>query len=1112
MPHVSTVSCIFHDFKFTVLLDTGAAVSHISLKLARDLKLEIDYTKPEVMMCANGTPMQTIGTAFLTLLFGKIEVSHVYRVEKDVQMALIMGRDILRTYKIMMDHDLDTFWFKEQPWKVFTFTSGSRSIIFSMEPRPYDMERFGYKCDLENLIESFPTVCRKDGQIGQTQVLMHEIRLDTSVKDYNKPIQARRNYFPPVLQAEVERQVQDLLKYNKIRRSSSAYRFSIALDQKKDGSIRLAVNYRQLNKRTLDNATPIHNSNIILRLLPTGGIFTSLDLNSSFWQVQLHPDSRHLTAFEANGVLYEWNVMPFGLKGAPATFVSLMNFVLSGLIMKICFVYMDDTIVFSRKHEQHLKDVEQVLVRFRQANLTVNLKKSTFAATTLEYLGHIISSDGIRKNPAKVRALVEMPPPRDKEGVKRLQGFFSWVITFVPNFSSIFEPISRVAKKDARFVWGTPQQGAFDKLKVILSKDIVLHGINYRFEIFVKTDACEYGIGFYMYQIIDGKEVVVFYGSATLTDSQRLWNICEKECFSIVVAIVKCSPFLQGQKFTVYTDNIALTNLKAIHDKSKRLTKFSSFIENWQCVIKHIPGSKNKIADCLSRAPVATEAKEIDHLESPEQIYTPVFSLTFMNHINVLLKQKQRVDEECKKIYAELRGGRCTTALAQKYITKDGILCRKRLSSHILHDRVEQSKEKSKSKEAFEAIPMVPVSLREDVLKQFHDTPESAHFGIYKTGEAIKRRFFWNNMNREIKKYVYSCTYCQKYKGENQKPKGLMGFVPIPDSVAETWCIDFIGPLPTSKKRNKHCLVMVDQLSGWVELKAMPVTTTKRVIDFLEETFCRFGSPLKLVSDNASYFKSKAMRIFLRDWNVKQKCISPYHPQVNPSERVNKDLVRMIATFAEEQHNSWDEHLNSFALALRSQISKPRKMTPSMVMMGRQLKLPIDRALQQKPSEDYEADREKMLEFPTSMNQIFEFVKAQMRQAQEANKVYYDEKRRPFEFEVGDLVLVRNHQKSDATEGIAKKLLQKWIGPFKVISKNESNYVLNMGKGFVPKRHISDLKPYHERKQTPRREPWSLKKIQTGLEPDINPEMQLRPRKNINYRVLAGHKEKPKQK
>jgi len=167
--------------------------------------------------------------------------------------------------------------------------------------------------------------------------------------------------------------------------------------------------------------------------------------------------------------------------------------------------------------------------------------------------------------------------------------------------------------------------------------------------------------------------MVICYGSATLSDSERLWSTVEKECFAVVVSIVKNKQFLQGQKFTVYTDNIALTNLKNLHGTSKRLTKWSQFLQNWQCDIVHVPGKKNWLADCLSRAPLV---EEIGHLEEPEESQTPIFSIAFVNNILELLKNEQQKDDECKLIVADLQRRRGTASSFQNYSLKDDILYR----------------------------------------------------------------------------------------------------------------------------------------------------------------------------------------------------------------------------------------------------------------------------------------------------------------------------------------------------------------------------------------------------------------------------------------------------
>lgn len=512
-----TVEFHFNDIRFVALLDTGSQLSHIALKLARSLKLKVNYEMSSHSIGANNIPLQTVGTTKMNLVIGHKTISHIFRVQKELLTSCIIGDDILQMHRVVLDRDEKTFYFKDMPSKQY-HCSKSKSIVFSLPNNICSISENSNEAKIQNLIQQFPTVFPTDGTIGQTDVIMHKIELDMTNPKALIPIKENCTWFPPTYQQKINEQIEDLLKHNKIRRSNSPYRFSVVLDDKKDGSIRMTVNYKRLNQLTIDNATPMHNANIILRLLPTGGVFSSLDLRSSFWQVVLHPESRNLTAFDANGVLYEWNVMPFGLKGSPSTYVMLMNQVLGPLIMKCVFVYIDDIVVFSRNMEEHLEHLRLVFDCLKNAKLTVNLKKSSFAQDRLEYLGHIVSADGLRKNPEKVRALVQMPAPCDKEGVKRLQGFLSWVVTFVPNFSTLFEPISRVMKSNVEFVWGHEQQKAFELLKKILSKDIVLQGLDYNYPVYLRTDTSEFGVGSAMCQEIDDKERVVCYASATLKD------------------------------------------------------------------------------------------------------------------------------------------------------------------------------------------------------------------------------------------------------------------------------------------------------------------------------------------------------------------------------------------------------------------------------------------------------------------------------------------------------------------------------------------------------------------------------------------------------------------
>jgi hypothetical protein len=326
----------------------------------------------------------------------------------------------------------------------------------------------------------------------------------------------------------------------------------------------------------------------------------------------------------------------------------------------------------------------------------------------------------------------------------------------------------------------------------------------------------------------------------------------------------------------------------------------------------------------------------------------------------------------------------------------------------------------------------------------------------------------------------------------------------VATAVFETLFIDFIGPLPTSSLRgNKFCLVVIDQLSSWVELFPMTVATAKKVAEKLEnEVFCRFGSPKNIISDNGSHFVNKVLKNLCKEWSVKHKLISAYHPCPNRAERTNADLVRMISSYLNESHGNWDVHIQKFALVLRSMMNDTTQVSPALLNLGREIQLPIDRSLQSEQSQNYEAEAQKLAqEIPLALKQIIKFVRNNIFKAHQINKVYFDAKRRDVHFEVGQLVYVRNHELSNADKNRAKKFCKKWIGPFKILSKFQYTYILDMPKRLVPKRHVQDLKPFFPREVHAQKldSIISLKKDQK-----INSVRTLRVRQNFDYRTLAG--------
>ncbi|ODM89266.1 Transposon Ty3-I Gag-Pol polyprotein [Orchesella cincta] len=597
------------------------------------------------------------------------------------------------------------------------------------------------------------------------------------------------------------------------------------------------------------------------------------------------------------------------------------------------------------------------------------------------------AADAIEALAAKDRSTV------DKKGIKRLQGMCAFLISFIPNFSTLFQPLSKLLSKKVSFTWDNEQQLAFENLKKILGQDIVLQGLDYKFPIYIRTDSSDYGIGGCLCQEIDGTERIACYASKTLSIAESKYNICEKECYAILFCIRKFQPFLLGEKFIVYTDNRALTFLKTMNDKSRNLANWSHEIERWGCEIKFCPGKQNVVADCLSRAPLDPSPGEPDHLTSRSNSLASSAFHKYKIENGILYRKIFPFD--CKRhhdiVHPIPDNGTESTE------TESGSSSLSRTATHLKCADDEYLSEQID----FEFVPVVPESLK--YMSYFHDTPESGHFGISKTQDAIKRRFYWHNMNRDIASYVRSCDVCQRYKSDNMKRKGFLGDVPVAKSVQETLFIDFIGPYTVSKRRNRFCLVVVDQLSSWVELKPMSTATSSKVVDFLEEIFCRFGVPKVIMSDNAQNLIGKTMKHFLKQWGVKHVVTSAYHPQSNRAERTNKDLVRMIASFCQESQKDWDLHLQSFALALRSHVNDTLKVTPSQVMLGRHIALPIDRSLQANTSENYDLDARELAScLPTKMKELIEYITKNIHESHLKNKHYYDKKRRHYEFNMGE--------------------------------------------------------------------------------------------------------------
>ena len=421
-----------------------------------------------------------------------------------------------------------------------------------------------------------------------------------------KPVQpsklpARRA--PIAQQKEIDRQVKDLLERGLISPSNSPWSSPVVLVAKKDGSTRLCCDYRRLNSVTIKDAFPLPRIDTSLDALAGAKWFSTLDLASGYWQVELDEDAKKKSAFAVKGGLYEWNVMSFGLCNAPSTFERLMERVLAGLHWETLLVYLDDIIVWGRTLPEALSRLETVLQRLREAGLKVKPSKCQFLKRSVNFLGHVVSAEGVATAPEKIQAVKEWPTPRSVRELRSFLGLAQYYRKFIYFFSHRAKPLYQLLEKNKAFKWTSECQAAFQDLKDCLISAPILAYPYPEGQFVLDTDASGFAIGAVLSQEQEGELRVIAYGSRTLSKAQRNYCVTRRELLAVVAFLKYFRHYLYGQRVKVRTDHGALRWLINFKDPEGQLARWLSVISSYNLELEHRPGRLHGNADSLSRRP-----------------------------------------------------------------------------------------------------------------------------------------------------------------------------------------------------------------------------------------------------------------------------------------------------------------------------------------------------------------------------------------------------------------------------------------------------------------------------------------------------------------------------
>ena len=862
--------------------------------------------------------------------------------------------------------------------------------------------------------------------LGRSDLVMHEIHMKTE-----EPIFVKQFKIPDAHRHYLEDQIKEWLQFGIVQPSRSRYNSPLFLVKKKDGSFRVVQDFRALNansyvdKYTMQDVTECINE--IGRSNST--IFSTLDLTSGFWQMLLHPKSRKYTAFTLPGMgQFEWITSSMGLLGCPASFQRLVEAVVHGINNII--VYIDDLIVHSCSHDDHLRQLDELFTRLTAHNLKVKLQKCVFGSNHVQYLGFVLAEDGIRPGTDKLKAVSQAQPPTTVKEIRQFLGLCNFFRTHVRNFAQISAPLTALTKKDSGFRSSElppDAMKAFRELQSILCSEPVISFPRRDRRYALITDAAlgddkhAGGLGAVLTQTTaDDVHHVIAYASRKLQKHEKNYTPFLLEMQAAIWGMEHFETYLRGKPFILYTDHKPLEKLGKVHTRTfHRLQELMNQFEFEICYKK----GDEMPADFLSRNAVDSINLDMTSLAQFQEADETLKSL------KTFLLQKQLPEEP------KLRN--LIYQLSFTCFIEDGVLWM----------RLKNTPEKR-------VVIMAPQALINDILKEAHGHILAGHDGLMKTKERILLSYYWPAMDKDILDHIQKCHECQIRK-PNRAPPPLLS--PLPQCTAPNQRLhcDCFGPLKDSNSK-KMILCMTDAFTKYVELVVLPdkeaITVTSAIFN---RWICRFGLPLEIVTDRGREFSNKLSEELYKLLQLHHQTTAARHPQCNSQAEVcNKTIAKYLNSFVDKSTLDWEQYIPPLMFSYNTSFHRSVKNSPFFLTFGIEPRLPSfpNPDLRQKfYGESSAAEMYQKLQI--ARNTAVE----NNLTATEKNKSYFDEKAKPHSFASNQLVLLEEYN----FLGKNQKLSPKFSGPHIIISlKGTNNAEILMDNRRKVIVNVQRLKPY----------------------------------------------------
>ena len=828
------VAASFEGNNFELKIDSGAKCNVISLntleKFKVNDKIKIKASESVSLKAYGGQEIPTLGSCQLKIKIGDEEQVLTFLVVKIKKKPLLGLKDALRLK------------------------------LIKLHPEVYELE--------EQQPGIPPDIQEKYGSLFSDLPGTIPIVYKMKLKPDAQPVIRPPRKVPIAKKDRIKQELEKMEKNGIICKVTEATEWvssMVAAEKKNTDELRICIDPRDLNQALMRPHHQLKTVDDILSDITGAKVFSKLDAKSGFWHIQLEEKSSFYTTFNTPQGRYRFIKMPYGITSGSEVFQHAMEHLLEGYP---CKVIVDDIIVYGKTMEEHDANLEKVMQRLQEINLHLNIKKCEFRVDQIAFVGNIFTSEGLKVDPDKVKAIKEMPTPTTKQEVQRFLGMTNYLSRYIDHHSDRTRVLRNLTHDNVPFVWDANATKEFEDLKEKLCSAPVLAYYDVTKPVTLTCDASSQGMGAACLQ--DGKPVA--FASRVLTPSEQKWAQIEKELLAIVFACTKFHQYVYGKDVLIESDHKPLETIfkKPLEKAPARLQNMLLKLQKYSIKVFYKKGKEMFIADALSRAYINSSPNNNEKLEFNVMTLEATTSALSPIRYDQLIEETN-ADDVLNKLSSIITRGQWPS----KFNTAPSWL------QPYYSFRDELSVEDGVVFRGSKII--VPTKLRSNYIQQLH----KMHQGADSTLKLAREYFYWPKMSEDIFYYVDKCHVCNSSKPHQQKEPLQLQEVPSrPFEFVGTDLFDF---------NNNQYIVIVDSYSGYFDFEQLQDSTSKTVIKFLKKQFSTHGIPSQLLSDNASYYSSQEFKSFSKEWNFQHITSSPHFPRSNGlSERAVKSAKSLL--------------------------------------------------------------------------------------------------------------------------------------------------------------------------------------------------------------------------